>query len=292
MVEPNSLSRKLFHAANYSFMIALSLLCLLPFIHIWAISFSDSAAVNGGLVKLWPVDFNLDAYSYILGDSKFGSAFWISLQRTVLGTLINVLLCVLVAYPLSKESTHFPARSVYVWYFMLTMLIGGGLVPNYMTIKAYGLIDSLWALILPGAVSVYFIVLMLNFFRGLPRELEESAFVDGAGHWTILFKIYMPLSLPSIATISLFAMVGHWNAWFDGLLYLNRPENYPLQTFLQTIITQPDMSKLHDVSQMMNVTTRNVKTAQIFVGMLPILLVYPFLQRFFIKGIVVGSVKG
>jgi len=292
MVEPNSLSRKLFHAANYSVMIAVSLLCLLPFIHIWAISFSGSSAVNGGLVRLWPVDFNLDAYSYILGDSKFGSAFWISLQRTVLGTLLNVLLCVLVAYPLSKESTQFPARSVYVWYFMLTMLIGGGLVPNYMTIKAYGLMDSLWALILPGAVSVYFIVLMLNFFRGLPKELEEAAFVDGAGHWTILFRIYTPLSLPSVATISLFAMVGHWNAWFDGLLYLNRPENYPLQTFLQTIVTQPDMSKIHDVSQMMDITTRNVKTAQIFVGMLPILLVYPFLQRFFIKGIVVGSVKG
>lgn len=292
MVEPNSFSRKLFHAANYTVMIAVSLLCLLPFIHIWAISLSGSAAVNAGFVKLWPVNFNLDAYAYILKDSKFSEAFWISIQRTVLGTFVNVFLCVIVAYPLSKETNHFPARSIYVWYFMITMLIGGGLVPTYMVIKQYGLIDSLWVLILPGAVPVYFIVLMLNFFRGLPKELEESAFVDGAGHWTILFKIYLPLSLPSLATISLFAMVGHWNAWFDGLLYLNRPEHYPLQTFLQTIVTQPDMSKIQNLSQVMDISTRNVKTAQIFIGMLPILVVYPFLQRFFVKGIVLGSVKG
>lgn len=292
MVEPNSFSRKLFHAANYTVMIALAFICLLPFVHIWAVSLSGSAAVNAGLVNFWPVNFKLDAYSYIIKDSQFIQSFWTTIQRTALGTFVNVLLCVLIAYPLSKESPHFPSRGIYVWYFMITMLIGGGLVPTYMAIKQYGLIDSLWVLILPGAVPVYFVVLMLNFFRSLPKELEESAFVDGAGHWTILFQIYLPLSLPSLATISLFAMIGHWNAWFDGLLYMNRTEHYPLQTYLQTLVTQPDLTKIQNLASLMDVTARNVKSAQIFVGMLPILLVYPFLQRFFIKGIVLGSVKG
>ncbi len=273
-------------------MLVLGFVCLLPVIHIIAFSLSSPAAANSGKVILWPIEFSLDAYTYIMDEPKFGRSFLVSLERVGLGLSISCLLTLLTAYPLSKESTRFRSRTLYVWFFVTTMLFSGGLIPTYMVVRAYGLLDTIWALVLPGAVQVFNITLMLNFFRGLPKELDESAFVDGAGHWTILFRISLPLSLPSLATIALFTMVGHWNAWFDGLIYMNRPEHYPLQTYLQTIVTNPDMSRIMNFAELKNISTRTVKTAQIIVAMLPIIAVYPFLQRFFVKGIVLGSVKG
>ncbi len=292
MVEYKSLSRRLFLIFNYSLMIAVGLICVLPFVHVWAISLSGSGAVSAGAVKLWPVEATFDAYKHVLNKPEFGRAFAVSLQRLVLGTAIAMLMTVLVPYPLSKEPRAFRQRPLYLWYFIVPMLIGGGLVPVYMTIRSYGLLDTMWALVLPTAVPVYHVVLLLHFFRGLPKELEESSVMDGAGHWTILLRIYLPLSLPALATITLFTMVGHWNAWFDGLIYMNRNENYPLQSYLQTIVVRPDVTQTVDVRQLADITERTVKTAQIFLGTLPILIVYPFLQRFFIKGIVLGSVKG
>jgi putative aldouronate transport system permease protein len=156
-----------------------------------------------------------------------------------------------------------------------------------------GLLNSIWALVLPSAVPVFNIILLLNFFRGLPKELEESAFMDGAGYWTVLWRIYVPISLPAMATVGLFTMVGHWNAWFDGLIYMSTPDQYPLASYLQTIIKGIDLTKMtgQDALTMAEVSDRTAKAAQIFVGTLPILLVYPFLQRFFVQGIVLGSVK-
>ncbi|MBP1993742.1 carbohydrate ABC transporter permease [Paenibacillus eucommiae] len=292
MIESNSYSRKLFVWVNYICMICVGIMCILPFVQTWAVSLSDSAAVDANAVKLWPVGFNTDAYTFILKDSAFVTAFAVSIKRLLLGTAISMVLTILTAYPLSKEPEHFRLRLMYVWYLVITMLIGGGLVPTYMAIRTYGLLDSMWALVLPGAVAVFHIVLLLNFFRGLPKALEEAAFIDGAGHITILARIYLPLSLPALATITLFTMVGHWNSWFDGLLYMDRTEHYPLQTYLQTIVVKPDLSQLTNLTTIADVTERSVKTAQIFLGMLPILVVYPFLQRYFIKGIVLGSVKG
>jgi len=273
-------------------MILLSLLCVLPIVHLIAFSLSSSAAANAGEVTLWPIGFNLDAYKYIMSEPKFARSFLISIERVALGLAISCLLTILTAYPLSKESAKFKMRTYYVWFFVAIMLFSGGLIPTYMIVRAYGLIDSIWALILPGAVQVFHITLMLNFFRGLPKELDESAFVDGAGHWTTLFRIYLPISLPSLATIALFTLVGQWNAWFDGLIYMNKADNYPLQTYLQTIVTNPDMSRTANLADLLNVSKRTVKMAQIVVGMLPVILVYPFLQRYFVKGIVLGSVKG
>jgi ABC-type sugar transport system, permease component len=292
LIKSNTISRKIFEAGNYTFLILLGLLCLMPFIHVLAISLSSTSAVNGGYVKLWPVDFNLNAYSYIIGDVKFINSFLITIERVAIGTVLSLTLVVLTAYPLSKKAINFPMRNVYAWYFVITMLVSGGLIPTYITIKNYDLIDKIFALVLPGAVPVYYMIIALNYFCGLPKELEESAFIDGAGHWTILFRIFIPVSVPVIATVTLFIMVGHWNAWFDGLIYMNKPEKYPLQTYLQTIVTQPDLTKIYDLSMMEHICPRTVKTAQIFVGMLPILMVYPFMQRYFIKGIVLGSVKG
>jgi len=273
-------------------MILLAILCILPFIHVLAFSLSSPAKANAGLVTLWPLEFNLDAYRYIMKEPKFIASFWVSIQRAVLGVSLGCLLTVITAYPLSKETRSFRTRTAYVWFFVVTMLFSGGLVPTYIIVKTYGLIDSLGALIFPAALNVFFVTLMLNFFRGLPLELEESAVVDGAGQWRILFRIYVPLSLPSLATIALFTIVFHWNSWFDGLIYMNKSSHYPLQTYLQTIVTNPDMSRVANIGEVLAVSSRTVKTAQLFVGMLPVIIVYPFLQRYFVKGMVIGSVKG
>jgi putative aldouronate transport system permease protein len=173
------------------------------------------------------------------------------------------------------------------------MLFGGGLIPWYMIIKDTGLMDTIWALVIPSAVPVFNVIVLLNFFRGLPKELEESAKLDGAGYFGVLWRIFVPLSMPSLATLLLFAVVAHWNSWFDGLILSNRTEHYPLQSFLQTIIIKLDPAYLtpRDAELHALVNDRTSRAAQIFVAAFPILIVYPFLQRFFIKGIVLGSVK-
>jgi ABC-type sugar transport system, permease component len=289
----NTVGRKTFQFANYTFLILLSLTCLFPLIHVLAISFSSSSAATAGLVTFWPVDFTTKSYQYILEEPAFIRSFGVALQRVALGTVLNMLLTVLVAYPLSKEAHVFRYRTVYAWYFVFTILLSGGLIPWYMTIKATGIMDTLWALVLPGAVPVFNVILMLNFFRGLPKELEESAFIDGSGYWGALWRIYIPLSKASLATVALFTVVGHWNAWFDGLILMNSPDHYPLSTYLQTILTKINMSSLtsDQAKELAAVSDRTAKAAQIFLGALPILCVYPFLQRYFVKGIVLGSVK-
>lgn len=174
----------------------------------------------------------------------------------------------------------------------------GGLIPEYMNIRSLGLLDSIWALVLPGAVPVFSVVLLLNFFRQIPKGVQESAFVDGASFWTTLWKICVPMSLPAIATIALFSAVSHWNSWFDGIIYMNRTVNYPLQSYLQTIIMMASSSKQFtratpEMAELLKkINDSTLKASQIFFGALPIIVIYPFLQRFFMKGIVIGSVKG
>ncbi|GAA3401145.1 carbohydrate ABC transporter permease [Paenibacillus hodogayensis] len=282
-----------FNLFNYTFLCLLAVLCLLPLVHVLAVSFSANHAASAGTVKLWPVDFTTTSYSYVLGKQEFVRSLLVSVKRVILGTIVNMLMTVLLAYPLSKESAKFKSRTWYVWMLVITILFSGGLIPYYMVIKSVGLLDSLWALVLPGAVPVFNVILLLNFFRGLPKELEEAAFIDGAGHFRTLAKIILPLSTPSLATILLLTMVAHWNSWFDGLILMNSPEHYPLQSYLQTIIIQKDFSELTDLNEeaLRNISDRTVKAAQIFMGALPILIVYPFLQKYFMKGIVLGSVK-
>ncbi|MFD0616418.1 carbohydrate ABC transporter permease [Paenibacillus sp. GCM10027629] len=288
-----SFTYRLFSLCNYVFLIFLSLLCLAPMVHVLALSFSTSTAASAGLVKLWPVNFTLSSYSFILQNSQFLKSFVISIERSVLGVSLSMFLTILLAYPLSKEVKDFRFRTAYAWFFIFTILFGGGLIPWFMTIQMMGLMNSIWGLVLPGAVQVFNAVLLLNFFRGLPKELEESAFIDGASHWTTLWRILVPISMPSLATIILFTFVGQWNSWFDGLLIMKTPDKYPLATYLQTIIIKPDFAKISmlQAKHMSEISDRTTKAAQIIIGSLPILLVYPFLQKFFVKGIVVGSVK-
>jgi putative aldouronate transport system permease protein len=295
MVQHYSWSRKLFVVFNYTFLAVLSLICLLPLINVFSISLSSAAAIDAGKVTLWPVDFTMKAYEFVAKKDEFLISMGISGKRVLLGVAINMLLTVLTAYPLSKEAANLKFRTGYAWFFVTTMLFSGGLIPSYMVVRELQLLDSIWALVLPGALPVFNLILMLNFFRGLPKELSEAAYIDGAGHWQTLWRIYVPLSLPSIATVTLFAIVAHWNEWFHGLIYMNDPIHYPLASYLQTIVVRMDMSSLTDPSllQMLALLNdRSVRAAQIFLGMLPVLCVYPFLQRYFMSGMTLGSVKG
>lgn len=287
---------KVFAVFNYIILSITAFVCLVPIINILAISLSSSSAATAGYVKLWPVDFTLSSYKYALSKREFLQSFVVSIKRVALGYAVNMVLTILTAYPLSKEKSTFRARNVYAWFFIITMMFNGGLIPTFMTVKKLGLLDTLWALILPGAVPVFNVILLMNFFRELPKEIEEAAFIDGANHWTMLFRIFLPLSLPSLATISLFVLVGHWNGWFDGMIYMNRPRNWPLQTYLRTILISPDINQYQSSSEelatMREVSERTFKSAQVFLGAAPILAVYPFLQKYFMKGLVMGSVKG
>ena len=288
-----SASRRAFQIGNGLFLLLLGVLCLVPVLNTLAISLSGSGAVAMGRVVFWPVDFTIESYKFIVNRPEFFQAFFVTCQRLVLGTVIQMLMTFITAYPLSKERRDFRMRTIYVWFFVFTMFFGGGLVPWYLQIKSLGILNSIWALVLPGAVPVFNVVLMLNFFRGLPRELEESFFVDGANHHHVLWRLYLPLSLPSIATILLLTMVGNWNSWFDGMILMTHTDNYPLATYLRSVIVSFDFKNIRqeDVYLLSRISTRTSKCAQIIVAMVPILLVYPFLQKYFISGLVLGSVK-
>lgn len=292
-----SKSRKCFICFNTIFISALTIVCVIPIWTMFCYSISNSSAVSSGLVTLWPVNVTNAAYKMVMENARFWRSFMITGKRLLLGVPLTLSMIVLAAYPLSKSTTVFKARKYYVWAFIITMLFSGGMIPSYILISKIGLIDSTWALVLPTAVPVFNVVLMMNFFKSIPTEIEEAAMIDGAGQWTVLWRIILPLSTPSLATVTLFVLLGHWNAWFDGLIYMNRPENYPLQSYLQTIIvdsTQLMMQggNIDDLIKKMQVSNENLRSAQIFISMVPVLCIYPFMQRYFTAGLVMGSVKG
>ncbi|TBL71594.1 carbohydrate ABC transporter permease [Paenibacillus thalictri] len=289
----SSVSYKMFTVANYVFMGLLGVLCLLPLVHMLAVSFSSPAPASANMVGIWPIGFTLDSYVKTLGNDNFLRALWNGIFRTVTGTLLSMLLITLAAYALSKDNREFRGRTFYMWAFVFTMLLHAGLIPSYILVQYLGLMNTVWALILPHAVNVFNMILLLNFFRtSVPKALEEAAYMDGAGHFRTVVSVYLPLSLPAIATVSLFTMVGQWNSWFDGLIYMTKAHNYPLATFLQTIIAQRDMSSLNvSAEDMEQLNEQTVRASQMFIGAVPILLVYPFLQKYFVKGLVMGSVK-
>ncbi len=276
----------------------LAIFCLIPFIHLLAVSFSNNNEVLAQNVFLLPKGFTFEAYQYLGAKPEFFRALVITILRVIIGTALQMLITFLTAYPLSKETSRFKLRTVFTWFFVITMFIGGGIMPTYYLYTKLNLIGNYLVLILPGAINVWSVIMLINFFRGIPKELEEAAVMDGLGQLSILFKIYLPLSTPAIATLVLFTAVGHWNSWFDGIMFLNDVSQYPLQSYLYTMITSTDISKTitnltpEQIEALKQLGNQNLQSAQIFLGMLPILLVYPFLQRYFVKGITIGSVKG
>ncbi|MCO7176038.1 carbohydrate ABC transporter permease [Sporolactobacillus kofuensis] len=276
----------------WTVLLLLTALCFLPLMNMVSVSFSDSTAAQANQVGLLPVNVNFNSYRLLLEDAQFWRSFMISVERVVLGTALNLLLTVLMAYPLSKNTKQFGARNIYMNVMIFAMLFSGGMIPLFIVVKSLGLMDTIWSLILPGAVPIFNVILLMNFFKSIPDSLEEAAIMDGASKLKILFKIYLPISLPALATIGLFSIVGHWNDYFSGLLYMNSSANFPLQTYIQQL--NVDVTKITDPSQLKaiaSVSNKTLNAAKIVVSIIPVLLIYPFLQKYFTSGLVIGSVK-
>ena len=283
------LSRKIFVLCNTIFLILVALLCFLPLVNLFAISLSGKSAANSGLVTFWPVDFTTLAYIKTFHNSNFIRSLVISFLRTGAGTLFGMFVITTAGYALSKE---FRGRTALMWFFVFTMLFGGGLIPSYLLINNWlHLSNTIFALILPGAMSAYTVIIMRNFFESIPDSLEESAKLDGANDVTILFRIMVPLSKASIATIALWSIVYHWNEWFNCMLYMKDEDKYVLQYVLRKILLD---GQTQDINMATNVVvnTETMKMATLVVSILPIIMLYPFLQKYFAKGVMVGSVKG
>lgn len=295
MVKDTTTSSRVMDIVIISTLVLITITCILPIWYTLALSLSSKTAAAAGSVWLWPVDFNLLSYKQLLEDSQFFRSFWISIQRIAIGGALNFIVVALTAYPLSKSANVFRSRNILMWILVFTMLFNGGLIPLYLTVKGLGLINSIWALILvAGAHGLVFnIILTVNFFRNLPAELEESALVDGAGPWRILWSLFIPLSVPVLATVTLFSIVSHWNEFLYGLIFMTREEFYPLQTYIQqmVIVFNPNIINEEQMKMMAELSNRTLNAAKIFIAMLPVLVIYPFLQRYFIHGITLGSVK-
>lgn len=267
---------------------------LFPFINVLAVSFSSSRAINAGEVSVWPVDFNLSAYHNLIADGQLFVAMKNSVVLTLVGTALNMLFTVIAAYPLSKR--RLKGRNAMLMAVLFTMLFGGGLIPNFLLISTLGLINSYWGLWLPALISVYNMFVMKAFFEGLPEELEESAAIDGAKDLTILWKIILPLSMPVIAALTLFYAVGWWNSYFNVLIYIKSTDKLSLTVKLYQMLQNVGSELLRTTNgegvSESTITPEGIRAASIVIAILPILGVYPFLQKHFVKGVLLGSVKG
>lgn len=294
MVRSKSLGSRLVTILIYALMILTAFLSLAPLVNTIAISFSSGTAAASGSVNFIPVQFSWQSYAKIIADHAFWQAFGVSVMRVLVGGSLSLVLTVLMAFPLSRSQEQFPARNIYMWVLIFAMLFSGGMIPTYMVVYKLGLINSFWSLVLPGAVNIWNVILMMNFFKGIPNALEEAAVIDGASPLQILLKIYLPLAIPSLATITLFTVVGYWNDFFSGLIYINDQTKIPLQTYLQQLSIQAQnlttMSK-EEIMALARVSSLSLNSAKILVSMIPILLIYPLMQRFLVKGLVLGAVK-
>ncbi|MGA1531130.1 MAG: carbohydrate ABC transporter permease, partial [Kiritimatiellia bacterium] len=283
---------KLFNVCNVLILGLVALLCLYPFLYTLSLSLSTAVEAKRGGFHLIPREISLMSYRLVLGNPDIMAGYVNSILRTVLGTLVTVIGCAIAAYPLARK--EMPHRSMITFVIVFTMLFNGGLVPTYLLVKELGLINTVWSLVLPTMLSAFNIIIIKNFFQALPESLAESARIDGAGEWRVLFQIYMPLSKPVLATVALWSAVFHWNAWFDALLYITDDQKQVLQVFLQRIVVESSTQLMElgitDTS-LVQFTPETIKAATIIVTILPIICVYPFLQKYFVKGILLGGVK-
>ena len=284
------LGRRVFEVINYTLILLVCVVTLFPFLYVLACSFSSDTAILGGDVTLWPVEFQTRAYELVLEYPLIGRSYLNTIAYTVVGTAVNLLLTLLGAYPLSRKDL--PGRKGITFFFTFTMLFSGGLIPTFLVVKALGLIDTFWVMILPTAVSTWNLIMMKPFFQATPVSLLEAARIDGSSEWGTLVRIVLPLSIPSIMTIGLFYAVSHWNDYFQAMIYLNTPENYPLQIHLRDIVLQNSMEQqFASMQQGQRQGSEGVKYATIMFATVPILCVYPFIQKYFVKGVMLGSIK-
>ena len=275
-------------------VILFALICVIPFINVIARSFSSKSALLRGDVAFWPVEFNTKAYQVIFKDNTMIHCLFYTVEVTVLYTAIAMVLTILMAYPLTKK--RLGGRRFFSFLAMFTMYFSGGTIPIFLNIKELGLIDTMWALILPGALSTYNMIILKSFFAALPNELEEAAIIDGANDFQILYRIYLPLSLASIATLVLFYAVGKWNSFQDAMYYIQTRDLQPLQLRLYNIIkgsTAVEVSVQEgNANSLASEVSESIESATIMFATLPILVVYPFVQRYFVAGVTLGAIKG
>ena len=276
----------------YVFLTLLVFICLYPFLNVIAYSLSGYNAVLSGKVTFFPIDFNLAAYKEILGKSQMWIAMEVTVIVTLMGTLIGLVLTIFAAYGLSRKTL--PGRKALSGIILFTMYFSGGIIPTFLVVKGLGMYDSLTALYIPQAINVFNFIVMRTFFRELPESLEEAAKIDGASDLGILVKIILPLSIPIIATIGLFYAVQYWNGYFDALLYIQSPDKYTLQLRLRSLLFADELNNAGANAEGVGtqVMTQSLKMACVAVSTFPILVVYPWLQKYFVKGVMLGSVKG
>lgn len=287
----SSVREKIGQSLIYAILILISMVTLFPFIYVLMLSITpETEAISKGIV-LVPDQITAAAYKTVFRKS-FGliGAYEVTLFRTLTGTLLSMLFTLLAAYTLSKKKL--PGRSGLLLFVIFTMLFSGGLVPTYIIIKSLGLLDSIWVLVLPGMISVFNLIVVKGFFEGIPLEMEEAAIIDGAGEMAILFQVIMPLAMPVVATIGLFYAVGHWNSYFDAIMYINKADLMPLQVVLRKILLSAQFQQASEQGNSQNVSSIAIQMAAVIVSTVPILVVYPFVQKHFTKGVMIGAVKG
>lgn len=294
MIRSEKLGSRLFDKLNVVILSILALSCLYPIWYTFCLSVSSKEAAGAGSVTFWPIGFNTFNYKEILKDWAFFNSFGISVQRVLLGTAFTLVVLIMLGYALSRTKDQFRARNVFMWTVIFCMVFSGGTIPWYMTMKNYGLIDSIWGLVLCGSLPTFNVILVMNFFRNLPQDVEEAAVVDGAGPWRILWGIVVPCSLPVLATVTLFVSVGYWNEFFQGLVLSSSQAHYPLQTYIKQLVVNIPQGQTLSREEMIRLTqlsNRSLNAAKVFITVIPMLLVYPFLQRYFVTGIMLGAVK-
>lgn len=283
-------ARNWFVSFNYVFLTLTAVIMLLPFVNILAGSFSGGTAILQGRVTIFPVDFTLANYSAVLNNAAIWKSIGVTVYITVFGTLLNLIFTSLMAYGLARKELK--GRTFFILLVLFTMIFPAPLIPSYLVIKSLGMLNTLWALIIPGLISAFNLIIMISFFQAIPEGLLESAKIDGCNEYRTFWSVVLPLSMPSLTTIGLFYAVGHWNGYFSAIMYLRDPALYPLQVKLRQLIVESDAANVMNSVQMTMQSVEGIKMATIIVATVPVLLIYPMIQKHFIKGAMLGSVKG
>ncbi|MBS4206879.1 carbohydrate ABC transporter permease [Bacillus sp. FJAT-50079] len=284
-----SMSRQIFVRFNYVFLTLLGLVMLLPFLHVFAGSFSSGNAIMQGKVTIFPVDFTLLNFKAVLNDAAIWRAFGISVFVTVVGTVINLLLTSLMAYGLAK--TDLKGRSFLILLVLFTMIFQAPMIPTYLVVKELGMLNTLWSIMIPNAISAFNLIIMMSFFQRIPKDLLEAARIDGCGEYRTWWKIALPMSLPAMTTVGLFYAVGHWNGYFNSLMFIRDSSLFPLQVKLRKLLVESDAEAMMQSVELTLSSIEGIKMAAIMIATIPILMIYPFIQKYFTQGAMLGSIK-
>ncbi|MCL6602189.1 MAG: carbohydrate ABC transporter permease [Paenibacillus sp.] len=285
-------SNRIFDIVVITFVALFVLFCLAPFLHVIAVSLSSNRAITSGEVTIFPIEVNFNAYINVFSDNAMIRSLIFTVILTVATTVLCMLFTIAAAYPLTK--TNLKGRKFFMYLIIITMFFSGGIIPEYLLIRDLHMLDSIWALILPGLVSPFNLIILISFFNNIPPSLEESAEIDGSSHFYTLMKIVLPLSMPVMATVALFYAVGRWNGFQDSLMYINNPDLYPLQLKLFQMVQNNMVSELTQMegANRTMLTPESLKAATVVFATVPILAVYPWLQKYFVSGVMLGAVKG